>query len=69
MAANYEALGDKTQAFVLLDKAFSERDFILAQCRADVRPTPLRPTLRRPPAAHETAAITLTMNGWSTGSV
>ncbi len=29
MAAIYGALGDKTQAFESLNKAFSERDFLL----------------------------------------
>jgi DNA-binding winged helix-turn-helix (wHTH) protein/TolB-like protein/tetratricopeptide (TPR) repeat protein len=42
MAAIYSALGDKTQAFASLNKAFSERDFLLVLLNVEPMFDPLR---------------------------
>jgi hypothetical protein len=42
IAAVYGALGDKTQAFVFLDKAYNERDFILVMLNVEPMFDPLR---------------------------
>ena len=42
MAAIYGALGDKTQAFAFLDKAFNEREFILVMLNVEPMFDPLR---------------------------
>jgi DNA-binding winged helix-turn-helix (wHTH) protein/TolB-like protein/tetratricopeptide (TPR) repeat protein len=42
MATIYGALGDKTQAFALLNKAFSERDFLLVLLNVEPMFDPLR---------------------------
>jgi tetratricopeptide (TPR) repeat protein len=42
IASIYGALGDKTQAFVFLDKAYRERDFILVMLNVEPMFDPLR---------------------------
>ena len=42
MAATYGALADKPQAFVFLDKAYRERDFILVLLNVEPMFDPLR---------------------------